>query len=172
MLLTADRRGPGIGDLGPLLLRGPTSPDRGPAQNRGRHPADRHSDGQVDLYREPRTAPRRVSIARFTRTDLLGTGDPANARARSTPILLCGRNIQNLLEQRWSPAQISWHLATEHPDQPAMRVTHEAIHRDLYDSRAGSLDRGSTGCFARNGIDVNPHGLCSGADRDSPGTCR
>ena len=120
--LTADRRGPGIGDLGPLLLRRPTSPDRGPAQNRGWNPADRHSNGQVDLYREPRTAPHRVSIDRFTHTDLLRTGDTANDRARSTSTLLCGRNIQKLLEQRWSPAQISWHLDTEHPDQPARVV--------------------------------------------------
>lgn len=74
-------------------------------------------------------------LARNRRSRVRPSKIAANAVLRQT--------IQSLLERRWSPAQISWHLATEHPDEPTMRVTHETIYRDLYDWRGGSLDRGS-----------------------------
>lgn len=74
-------------------------------------------------------------LARNRRSRVRPSKIAANAVLRQT--------IQSLLEQRWSPAQISWHLATEHPDEPAMRVTHETIYRDLYDWRGGCLDRSS-----------------------------
>ena len=37
-----------------------------------------------------------------------------------------------LLEQLWSPEQISGWLRAEFPDRPEMRVSHETIYLSLY----------------------------------------
>jgi IS30 family transposase len=36
------------------------------------------------------------------------------------------------LEQKWSPEQISARLDEEHPDDPEMKVSHETIYQTLY----------------------------------------
>jgi transposase, IS30 family len=36
------------------------------------------------------------------------------------------------LEQKWSPEQISARLTEEYPDDPEMRVSHETIYQTLY----------------------------------------
>jgi IS30 family transposase len=51
--------------------------------------------------------------------------------------------IEELMGKRWSPAQISRHLRTSHPDDPTRRVVHETIYRDIYDWRGGALRRDS-----------------------------
>ena len=43
------------------------------------------------------------------------------------------------LSMRWSPRQISARMAAEHPDDPEMRLSHEAIYQALYVQGRGSL---------------------------------
>ena len=43
------------------------------------------------------------------------------------------------LEQKWSPEQISARLIEEHPDDPEMRVSHETLHQALYLQAKGEL---------------------------------
>lgn len=45
--------------------------------------------------------------------------------------------VSQLLGQRWSPQQISRHLTTRYPAEPAMRLCHESIYQALY--QPGSL---------------------------------
>lgn len=45
--------------------------------------------------------------------------------------------VSQLLGQRWSPQQISRHLTTRFPAEPAMRLCHESIYQALY--QPGSL---------------------------------
>ena len=47
-----------------------------------------------------------------------------------------GRVVSELLEQRWSPEQISRHLRTRFEHDPDMRLCHESIYRAVY--RPGS----------------------------------
>jgi IS30 family transposase len=48
------------------------------------------------------------------------------------------------LEQKWSPEQISARLEEEHPDDPEMRVSHETIYQTLYLQTKGELRTGLT----------------------------
>src|SRR4051812_5239659 len=43
------------------------------------------------------------------------------------------------LEQKWSPEQISARLTEEYPDDPEMRVSHETIYQTLYLQAKGEL---------------------------------
>ena len=43
------------------------------------------------------------------------------------------------LEQKWSPEQISARLTEEYPDDPEMRVSHETLYQTLYLQAKGEL---------------------------------
>ena len=43
------------------------------------------------------------------------------------------------LEQKWSPEQISSRLTEEYPDDPEMRVSHETLYQTLYLQAKGEL---------------------------------
>jgi IS30 family transposase len=47
--------------------------------------------------------------------------------------------VQDKLCRKWSPAQISAHLAGEHSDEAAMRVSHETIYQALFVQGRGQL---------------------------------
>jgi IS30 family transposase len=47
--------------------------------------------------------------------------------------------VQDKLCRKWSPAQISAHLAGEHGDEAAMRVSHETIYQALFVQGRGQL---------------------------------
>jgi IS30 family transposase len=49
--------------------------------------------------------------------------------------------VEELLEQRWSPAQIARRLRLEYPGDPTMNVSHETIYKSLYVQGRGSLRR-------------------------------
>jgi IS30 family transposase len=55
--------------------------------------------------------------------------------------------VQDKLEHRWSPEQISVMLAAEFPDRPEMRVSHETIYQSIYVQGRGALRRELAMCL-------------------------
>lgn len=55
--------------------------------------------------------------------------------------------VQAQLGQWWSPQQISTRLATDFPDRPEMRVSHETIYQSLYVQGRGALRRELVRCL-------------------------
>src|SRR2546426_11315768 len=51
------------------------------------------------------------------------------------------RAVFTLLAQRWSPEQIAHGLPQRYPDEPTMRISHEAIYTYLYVLPRGTLKR-------------------------------
>ena len=49
--------------------------------------------------------------------------------------------VLHLLAQRWSPEQIAHSLPQRYPDEPTMRISHEAIYTYLYVLPCGALKR-------------------------------
>lgn len=55
--------------------------------------------------------------------------------------------VEQLLEERWSPEQIAARLRREFPDDPSMRVSHETIYRSLFVQPRGALRKDLTRCL-------------------------
>jgi len=55
---------------------------------------------------------------------------PKPSKLATNPALR--ERVVALLVQDWSPQQIAARLHLQHPDVPALRVSHETIYRDLY----------------------------------------
>lgn len=55
--------------------------------------------------------------------------------------------VQRLLDRRYSPGQVSGRLTVEHPDDPAMRVSHESIYQSIYVYPRGGLKRELQACL-------------------------
>jgi transposase, IS30 family len=55
--------------------------------------------------------------------------------------------VQQLLDQRYSPEQASGRLRVLHPDDPAMRVSHETIYQAIYVYPRGGLKRELQACL-------------------------
>ena len=55
-----------------------------------------------------------------------------NRRRRLETNVELRRHVGELLEQRWSPHQISRHLRTAFPEQPEMWLCHESIYQAVY----------------------------------------
>ena len=55
--------------------------------------------------------------------------------------------MQEKLEERWSPEQISVMLRREFPDEPEMRVSHETIYQAIYVQGRGALRRELAACL-------------------------
>jgi transposase, IS30 family len=55
--------------------------------------------------------------------------------------------VQQMLERRYSPEQASGRLKVLHPDDRAMRVSHESIYQSIYVYPRGQLRRELTGCL-------------------------
>ena len=49
------------------------------------------------------------------------------------------REVRGLLQQCWSPQQITGTLKREHPGQPALQASHETIYTAIYAAPRGSL---------------------------------
>jgi IS30 family transposase len=58
-----------------------------------------------------------------------------------------GRRQHRRWAQAWSPAQIANRLAIDFPDDPSMRISHEAIYQALYVQGRGALRRELTACL-------------------------
>ena len=108
------RRGHTIRDIGARLGRAPSTVSRELRRNRTPN----------EGYRPFRA--HRMAQARRRR--------PGRGKLRQDPVL--ARFVQDRLDQRWSPAQISRALRDECPDQPARQLSTEAIYQAIY--RSGS----------------------------------
>jgi len=58
-----------------------------------------------------------------------------------------GRRADRRWGQAWSPEQIARRLALEFPDDPSMRISHEAIYQALYVQGRGALRRELSACL-------------------------
>src|SRR4051794_12830137 len=106
------RRGPTIRDIGARLERAPSTISR--ELRRSRAP-----EGGYRPFRA-----HRMAQARRLR--------PGRGKIRQDPVL--ARFVQDRLDRRWSPAQISKALRCEYPDQPARQLSTEAIYQAIYRS--------------------------------------
>jgi transposase, IS30 family len=70
---------------------------------------------------------------------------PKPSRLSRDPVLR--ERVQQLLHKRYSPEQVSGRLRVEHPDDPAMRVSHETIYQSLYVYPRGGLRRELQACL-------------------------
>jgi IS30 family transposase len=61
--------------------------------------------------------------------------------------------VQQLLDRRYSPEQVSGRLKVLYPDDPAMRVSHETIYQSLYVYPRGELRRELKACL-RSGREI------------------
>ncbi|MGE0315530.1 MAG: IS30 family transposase [Lautropia sp.] len=58
-----------------------------------------------------------------------------------------GRRSHRRWARAWSPEQIAHRLVIDYPDDPAMRISHEAIYQALYVQGRGALRRELTACL-------------------------
>jgi transposase, IS30 family len=70
---------------------------------------------------------------------------PKTAKLAGNPVLRAW--VQDKLEHQWSPEQISVMLEREFPDDPGMRVSHEAIYQSIYVQGRGALRRELAVCL-------------------------
>jgi IS30 family transposase len=98
------------------------------------------------LGRAPSTISREVAHNggrtnyRALRADLQAwrlAGRPKPAKLLTCPRLR--REVERLLEERFSPRQISHWLARTHPVDPELRISHETIYQSLYVQGRGAL---------------------------------
>jgi IS30 family transposase len=70
---------------------------------------------------------------------------PEPSKLARDPVLRA--RVQRLLDRRYSPEQASGRLKAEHPDDPAMRVSHESIYQSIYVCPRGELKRELQACL-------------------------
>jgi transposase, IS30 family len=72
------------------------------------------------------------------------------SRPKVAKLVMCKRLrkvVQNWLKKKYSPRQISERLMAEFPDDPEMRISHEAIYQSLFVQSRGALKRELTECL-------------------------
>lgn len=71
--------------------------------------------------------------------------------SKPAPKLVVGNalfaSVKSLLLERWSPQQIASRLATLHPNEAALRVSHETIYNVIYAQPRGELRRELIACL-------------------------
>ena len=72
-------------------------------------------------------------------------------QSKPAPKLVVGNalfaSVKSLLLERWSPQQIASRLATLHPSETALRVSHETIYNVIYAQPRGELRRELIACL-------------------------
>ena len=76
---------------------------------------------------------------------------PKPSKLSGHPVLRA--EVQQLLDRRYSPEQVSGRLTVLHPDDPAMRVAHETIYQSIYVYPRGELRRELRACL-RTGREI------------------
>jgi IS30 family transposase len=70
---------------------------------------------------------------------------PKPSRLAQHPVLRA--RVQQMLDRRYSPEQITGRLKVLYPDDPAMRVSHETIYQSIYVYPRGELRRELAACL-------------------------
>jgi IS30 family transposase len=70
---------------------------------------------------------------------------PKPSRLSQHPALRA--EVQQMLDRRYSPEQVSGRLKVVHPDDPAMQVSHETIYQSIYVYPRGELRRELKACL-------------------------
>src|ERR1700730_4392933 len=102
---------------------------------------DRNRDPRAGAYQPERA--HRLAWERQRR--------PKPSKLSRSPALRA--EVQAMLDRRCSPEQASGRLQVLHPDDPAMRVSHETIYQSIYLYPRGELKRELRGCL-RSGRDA------------------
>ena len=101
----------------------------------GRHPST--IGRELDRNRDPRTGayqPERAHRLAWERQRR-----PKLSKLSRNPVLR--EAVQGMLDRRYSPEQASGRLQVLHPDDPAMRVSHETVYQSIYVYPRGGLKR-------------------------------
>jgi len=72
------------------------------------------------------------------------------------------REVERLLDERWSPQQIAHRLRLDHPDDQEMRVSHETIYQSLFVQARGALRKELTDCLRSGRARRRPHRRSAG----------
>jgi transposase, IS30 family len=118
--------GLGVRQVAARLGRGPSTISRELARN---------ADPRTGAYQPERAD--RLAWQRQRR--------PKPSKLARDPVLRA--RVQQLLDRRYSPEQASGRLKVEHPDDPAMRVSHETIYQGIYVYPRGELRRELQACL-------------------------
>jgi IS30 family transposase len=117
------------------------------------------------LGRAPSTISREVSVNGGTGSYRACRADAAALRRARRPkpakLAQCPqlrRVVEDKLERRWSPQQISGWLARAFPDDPEMRVSHETIYLSLFVQSRGALRKELTRYLRRGHATRRPLG--------------
>jgi IS30 family transposase len=94
---------------------------------------------------------------------------PKTAKLAADPVL--AQVVQDWLEAKRSPRQISRRLAIEFPGRPEMRVSHETIYQSIYVQGRGALRRELAACL-RTGRALRRPRRAAGQQQPKPGTIR
>ena len=91
-------------------------------------------------------------LRRYVQERLAGTiTSPDGASAAGPAVTWIGRRHGRRKDRRWakswSPEQIANRLPLDFPDDPSMRISHEAIYQSLYVQGRGALRRELTACL-------------------------
>jgi IS30 family transposase len=122
-------------------LREDGLPMRQIAARMGRSPStisrelDRNTDPRTGAYQPERA--HRLAWERQRR--------PKESKLSGHPALRA--RVQQMLDRRYSPEQVSGRLRVLHPDDPAMRVSHETIYQSIYVYPRGGLRRELQACL-------------------------
>jgi IS30 family transposase len=117
-------------DRSPSTISREISRNRHPATGRYRpHAAQARADA-----RRPRPKPRKISQNHELRHE-----------------------IQEMLDEKWSPQQICQALRAKFPDRPEMRVVHETLYQALYVQGRGQLRRELAGALRSGRARRRPH---------------
>jgi transposase, IS30 family len=108
-----------------MLNRAPSSISREIARNAG-------AAGYSFTYAQQRCRNRRIHSR------------PAPKLCVGAPLF---EQVRQWLHLRWSPQQIAAHLAKLHPDQAALRASHETIYNVIYAQPRGELKRELIACL-------------------------
>lgn len=125
----------GAPDQPAVPLAGRADRDRGPAPGLLPHPPDRAGAGPDTIDDLAGTAPQRHrrSVSPVPGAHRRATARRARRhRRRIETTQALHQLLGELLDQRWSPQQISRHLRRRHPGEPAMWLCHESIYQAVY----------------------------------------
>ena len=153
-------QGGGVREIARHVLRSPSTISRELPRNaatRGGESAYRASTAQWHADRAAR-CPKEAKLATnkrlqaYVQDRLAGmVSTAAGAPVPGPDVPWNGRNKGQRKKRQWSkawsPEQIARHLRTDFPDDPTMRISHEAIYQALYLQGRGALRRELTACL-------------------------